>query len=71
LASFRLADTHRCARLACISPAGRQPLEAASGSYPLVDFVSGTFQKCSGKAIAEDIWGFRQSFSVLRGLTPG
>jgi len=71
LASFRLADTDRCARVAWISPAGRQPLETASGSYPLVDFVGGTFLKCSGKAIAEDIWGFPPILQRIEGLTPG
>lgn len=55
------------ARLCCQSLAGRQPPEAASGSYPLVDFDGGTCLKCSGKAIAGDIRGFRRSFSVLRG----
>lgn len=49
------------------NPAGRQPPEAASGSYPLVDFAGGSVRKCSGKAIAEDNRSFRQSFSVLRG----
>lgn len=53
------------------SLAGRQPPEAASGSYPLMDFVGGKFLRCSGKAIAEENRRIPPILQRIEGLTPG
>ena len=66
------ACRHRLMRSRCFfqSLAGRQPPEAASGSYPLLDFVGGTFLRCSGKAIAEENRRNPPILQRIEGLTP-